>query len=154
MDEYTTKLSNIITDVYHNVLLTEETKRKYSSARLTFRDRNAVTYILGFKGGTNISSVADYLKITRPSATILIKKLEKHGLVERKIDSTNNRNTIVKVTRKGRLFARYQQSYSEQMADAISEDLTDEEIKALYKGLCRLNQFFSDSIKDSNRRHK
>ena len=109
---------------------------------------------MGFRNGTNISSVADYLKISRPSATMTIKKLEKNGLVERKVDPSNHRNAIVKVTRKGRIYARYQQNYSEEMAKALSEDLSPEERDALYEGLCKLNQFFSDTIKESNMKHK
>ena len=154
MTEYNSKLSDILTEAYHNALLAEETKRKYSSGNFTFRDRNAVTFISGFKNGTNISSVADYLKITRPSATMTIKKLEKYELVERKVDPSNHRNAIVKVTRKGRLFARYQKAYIEDMADALSETLSDEEKKALYDGLFKLNEFFVKSVEESNEKHR
>ena len=83
-----------------------------------------------------------------------IKKLEKNGLVERKVDPSNHRNTIVKVTRKGRIYARYQQNYSEEMAKALSENLSPEERDALYEGLCKLNQFFADTIKESNMKHR
>lgn len=154
MTEFTSKLNAILTEAYHNTLLAEETKRKYSSGNFTFRDRNAVTFIMGFRNGTNISSVADYLKISRPSATMTIKKLEKNGLVERKVDPSNHRNIIVKVTRKGRIYARYQLKYSEEMAKALSDNLTPEEEEALYSGLCKLNQFFADTIKESEEKHK
>ena len=154
MTDYSSKLRAILTEAYHNALLAEETKRKYSSGNFTFRDRNAVTFIMGFKNGTNISSVADYLKISRPSATMTIKELEKNGLVERKVDPSNHRNAIVKVTRKGRIYARYQQNYSEEMATALSEDLTPEERDALYEGLCKLNQFFAATIEASEEKHK
>lgn len=154
MSDYNSKLNAVLTDAYHNALLAEETKRKYSSGNFTFRDRNAVTFIMGFRNGTNISSVADFLKISRPSATMTIKKLEKNGLVERKVDPSNHRNTIVKVTRKGRIYARYQQKYSEEMAKTLSENLSPEEMDALYEGLCKLNQFFADTIKESNMKHK
>ena len=70
------------------------------------------------------------------------------------MDPSNHRNAIVKVTRKGRIYARYQQNYSEEMAKALSEDLSPEERDALYEGLCKLNQFFSDTIKESNMKHK
>ena len=154
MSDYTSKLSAILTEAYHNALLAEETKRKYSIGNFTFRDRNAVTFILGFRNGTNISSVADYLKITRPSATMTIKKLEKNGLVERKVDPSNHRNAIVKVTRKGRIYARYQQTYIEEMAETLGEDMSEEEKEALLSGLRKLNQFFADTIEKSNEKHK
>lgn len=154
MDEYTKKLHDILIDEYHNVLLMEETKRKYSSAGFSFRDRNAVAFICKYKDGINISNVADYLKITRPSASVLIKKLEKYGLIERKTSPKNNRNIIVKVTRKGRLFSRYQQRYYEKMVERISEELTDEEREILYKGMLKLNELFVESIEESNSIHE
>lgn len=154
MDEFTKKLQDVLTAEYHNVLLMEETKRKYSSAGFTFRDRNAVAFIRSFKNGTLISNVADYLKISRPSASVLIKKLEKHGLVERKVSPKNNRNTIVQVTRKGRLFARYQQSFYERIAEEMCSALTKEELEALHKGMSKLNEVFVNSIEESNRIHE
>ena len=78
MNDFSQKFNRIIAEAYHNVLLMEETKRKYSKASFSFRDRNAIAYLLRYENGRAISDVADYLKISRPSASTLIKKLEKH----------------------------------------------------------------------------
>ena len=47
-----------------------------------------------------------------------------------------------------------EQNYSEEMAKALSEDLSPEEKDALYEGLVKLNQFFVETIKESNNKHK
>ena len=154
MDDCKRDINRIMTDAYHNVLLMEETKRKYSSAAFTFRDRNAVFFLMKFEDGINISEVADHLKISRPSTTTLIKKLEKHGLVERVPDPKNDRGTLVRVTRKGEQFARYQKRYRDRMASKVSEELTEEEKKILCRGLNKLNQFFVESINESEEKHK
>ena len=154
MNDSTKKLNDILIDEYHNVLLMEETKRKYSSAGFSFRDRNAVSFIGKFKDGINMSNVADYLKISRPSASVLIKKLEKYGLIDRKTNPSNNRNIIVKVTRKGRLFARYQQRFYERLVNGISKELTEAELAALAKGLLKLNELFTESIEESIKIHE
>ncbi len=39
MNNFETDFNNIIVEVYHNLLLMEETKRKYSKASFSFRDR-------------------------------------------------------------------------------------------------------------------
>ena len=153
MQGFSKKFNSILVETYHNMLLTEETKRKYSHAGLTFRDRNTVSFLMKFPDGRKISDVADYLKISRPSATVLVKKLEKHGLVERTIPPENERSTIVKCTRKGRLFSMYQQRYRQRLAEQISDGLTEEEKEALYKGFCKLNEFFVDSINESKKIH-
>ena len=154
MKDFKSDINSILTDAYHNVMLMEETKRKYSSAAFTFRDRNAVFYLMNFEKGTNISDVAKHLKISRPSTTTLIKKLEKYGLVERVSDPDNDRSTIVRVTRKGEQYARAQKRYRDRMAVRVSEELTEEEKEILYRGLCKLNQFFVESINESEDKHK
>ena len=60
----------------------------------------------------------------------------------------------MKVTRKGRLFSRYQQRYYEKMVERISEELTDEEREILYKGMLKLNELFVESIEESNSIHE
>ncbi|MCQ2545743.1 MAG: MarR family transcriptional regulator [Clostridia bacterium] len=154
MKDFSKEFNKILAETYHNVLLAEETKRKYSKAGFTFRDRNAISYLTRFKNGTNLSDVADFLKISRPSTTTLIKKLEAHGLVERVPDPTSDRGTLVKITRKGRLFAIYQQRYRDRMAARVSDEMTETEMEILYKSFCKLNQFFVDSINESEEIHK
>ena len=80
MNDFSQKFNRIIAETYHNALLMEETKRKYSTASFSFRDRNAIAYLLRYEKGRTIGQLAEYLKISRPSATILVKKLEKRGL--------------------------------------------------------------------------
>ena len=154
MNDFSQKFNGILAEAYHNALLMEETKRKYSKASFSFRDRNAIAYLLRYEKGRTVSELAEYLKISRPSATSLVKKLEKHGLVARHSDPVNDRNTVVTVTRKGRMFSAYQRQYREEMAEAACEGFSEEEKEVLYKGFCKLNDFFTDSIKSSVDKHR
>lgn len=154
MDNFTQKFNRILVEAYHNMLLMEEIKRKYSKAGFSFRDRNTIDYLMRFEEGRKISDVADYLKISRPSATALVKKLEKNGLIEKVTDPENERITRVVVTRKGKMFSSYQRGYRERLADRVSENFNEEEQEVLYKGFCELNEFFKDSIRESEEIHK
>lgn len=154
MKDFAKEFNRIIADAYHSLLLMEETKKKYSKAGFSFRDRNTITYLKRHEGGVKISDIADYLKISRPSATSLIKKLEKNGLVDKEIDPNNERNTIVSLTRKGDLFYVYQRRYRERLAERVCDGFTDKEKEVLYEGFSRLNDFFLDSIRESEDIHK
>ncbi|MDO4176814.1 MAG: MarR family transcriptional regulator [Bacillota bacterium] len=154
MKDFSREFNRIIADAYHSLLLMEETKKKYSKAGFSFRDRNTITYLKRHEGGVKISDIADYLKISRPSATSLIKKLEKNGLVDKEIDPNNERNTIVSLTRKGDLFYVYQRRYRERLAERVCDGFTDKEKEVLYEGFSRLNDFFLDSIRESEDIHK
>lgn len=154
MENFSKEFNRIIAEVYHSVLLMEETKKKYSRARFSFRDRNTITFLKRHDEGVKISEIADYLKISRPSATSLVKKLEKNGLVEKEIDPENERNTIVSLTRKGSLFHVYQRRFRERLAERVCEGFSDEEKEVLYEGFERLNDFFMESIHKSEEVHK
>ena len=154
MDDFSQRFNNIIAETYHNALLMEETKRKYSKASFSFRDRNAIAYLLRYEKGRTIGQVADYLKISRPSASALIKKLEQHGLVRRFRQPGNERITMVKVTRKGRMFSSYQRQYRELLAERVCEGFTEDEKEILYRGFCQLNEFFTESIRETEGHHK
>lgn len=154
MENFSKKFNRIIADAYHSALLMEETKKKYSKAGFSFRDRNTITYLKRHPEGIRISEIADYLKISRPSATSLVKKLEKNGLVQKKIDPDNERNTIVTLTRKGNLFYVYQKRFRERLAQRVFEGFSDQEKEVLYEGFERLNDFFIKSIEESEEIHK
>ncbi len=46
MKDFNTNFNRILVETYHHMLMTEETKRKYSSASFSFRDRNAIAYLM------------------------------------------------------------------------------------------------------------
>lgn len=148
MNSFSNDFNNILIEAYHNVLLMEEIKRKYSKASFSFRDRNAVTYLSKYSDGKTISEVANYLRISRPSATVLIKKLSSRGLVRKFSEPGNERNTMVALTRKGRLFAAYQRRYRKRLTERVCNELNDAEKEALYKGMCSLNNFFVETIEE------
>ena len=62
----------------HNVLLLEETKRKYSRTTTSFRGRNAMEFIYEAAPEGKVSrtqgEIASYLRISRPSCTTLTEK--------------------------------------------------------------------------------
>ena len=140
----------VLVRAYHNVLLLEETKRKYSRTTTSFRGRNAMEYIYEAapegKGSRTQGEIADYLKISRPSCTTLLDKLESLGYVERRKSAVDERATDIFLTRKGRLVTIYQSGHRNDMIDAILEEFTPEEQTIIYRGFERLNEVFEECI--------
>ena len=135
---------------YHNVLLFEETKRKYSRTTTSLRGRNAMEYIYeaaeGGKGFRTQGQLADYLKISRPSCTTLLDKLEGLGYIERRRDPADERQADIYLTRKGRLVTVYQSAHRNDMIDQIVGEFTPEERDVIYRGFERLNEVFEECI--------
>ena len=140
----------VLVRAYHNVLLLEETKRKYSRTTTSFRGRNAMEYIYEAapegKGSRTQGEIADFLKISRPSCTTLLDKLEELDYVERRKSLADERATDIFLTRKGRLVTVYQSGHRNDMIDAILEEFTPEERTIIYRGFERLNEVFEECI--------
>ena len=156
MDDFTIQFNNILVRAYHNVLLMEETKRKHMRTTTSFRGRNAMEFLYKSENGQKkISEIAEYLKITRPSATALIKKLETLDYVTRSTDKDDERSAIISLTRRGRLVTALQVSHRNNISSRICEEFTYEEKQVLYKGFCRLNEVFEECIDTmENTNHK
>ncbi len=147
MDDFTVQFNNILVRAYHNVLLMEETKRKHSRTTTSFRGRNAMEFLYKSENGEKkISEIAEYLRITRPSATSLINKLEALDYVTRSVDKHDERSAIISLTRRGRLVTALQIAHRNKVSSRICEEFTDEEKQVLYKGFCRLNEVFEECI--------
>ncbi len=142
--------NTVLVRAYHNALLMEETKRKYSRTTTSFRGRNAMEYIYEAadegKGCRTQGQIADYLKISRPSCTTLLDKLEQLGYVERKKDPLDERSINVYLTRKGRLVTVFQSTHRNDMIDAILEEFTPEEQRTILRGFERMNEVFENCI--------
>src|SRR5262249_9309908 len=71
---------------------------------------------LATAGAMNVTDLADWLKTSKPSASILVDRLVQPGYVERMEDQDDRRRTLVVLTAKGReLVDRFQRSGGERM---------------------------------------
>ena len=143
-------LNGVLVRAYHNVLLLEETKRKYSRTTTSFRGRNAMEFIYEAadegKGSRTPGEIAEYLKITRPSCTTLLEKLESLGYVERRKSHVDERQSDVFLTRKGRLVTVYQSTHRNKMIDATLREFSPKEQEIIYRGFLKLNEVFEECI--------
>jgi len=137
------KLNKALIRAYHNVLLLEETKRKYSRTTTSFRGRNAMEFLYE-EGPKKASELADFLKISRPSMTSLLVKLEELGYIVREIDKEDERSQVISLSRKGRLVTTFQTTHRNEMLEKVVSEFYDSEIVVLEKGFNRLNEVFEE----------
>ncbi len=137
------KYSEILSRAYNNVLQLEETKRKYTRTTTSIRGRNAMEFIYGQapegKGSRTQREIADFLKISRPSCTTLIKKLESIGYVERRRSEGDEREVNISLTRKGRLVTVIQCKHRNRIIDEVMSEMSEHEKEIIYKGFTKLN---------------
>ena len=140
----------VLVRAYHNVLQLEETKRKFSRTTTSFRGRHAMEFIYEAapdgKGSRTQGEIAAYLRISRPSCTTLLEKLESIGYIERRRSRADERQSDTFLTRKGRLVTVYQSTHRNEMIDATLKGFTPEEQEIIYRGFMRLNEVFEECI--------
>ena len=59
-----------------------------------------ILHFIGLSGRKTMKNISDYLKITPPSATLMIEEMEKKGLVKRINDEKDHRVVLITLTPK------------------------------------------------------
>lgn len=77
----------------------ESIKKEGMEHDLTFSQMEILQFI-GISGKKTMKSIADYLKITPPSATAIVKDMEKKGLVSRINDKDDRRIVFIVIAEK------------------------------------------------------
>ena len=99
MDNQTIKLISLIFNVKRAIF--QNLKKNKGLDILSYLQAETLHFI-GQKKQPIASEVADYLCITKPSATNLIDTLEKNKLVYRIKSKQDKRNTYLKISTKGK----------------------------------------------------
>jgi len=85
-------LGDLLLTLKRNIL--ENIRKEGLQHELTFSQVEVLRFI-GPAGKETMKNIADYLKITPPSATEIIAEMEKRGLVERKSDKGDRRIVLI-----------------------------------------------------------
>lgn len=114
-------------------LCAKEVTRKYipylNELDLTYTQYVVMMYFWERKE-SNVKEISDILLIDSGTLTPLLKKLEKKGYIERKRSVVDERNLIVKLTKKGEKLKDKAISIPSKIAECIN--LSEEEAKTLY----------------------
>jgi DNA-binding MarR family transcriptional regulator len=77
----------------------ESVKKEGLKHDLTLSQVEILNFI-GFSGKKTMKDIADYLKITPPSTTVMIEEMEEKGLVKRMNDEKDRRVIFITLTKK------------------------------------------------------
>lgn len=144
MQDFPRLLNNTLMQIYHNILrVEEEFLQKSNKINLTIREMHLIECIgEGKGGGKTAGEIADFLKITRPSATVAIKKLEQKGYLSKSAGDSDGRVVNVTLTREGRKIFLYHMRYHSNLVSEIGGCFEEEEQECLMRAMNKLNEFF------------
>jgi DNA-binding MarR family transcriptional regulator len=89
--------------------------------------QHPMLFILGHKGGQSQKELAEKLKIKPATITVMITRMEKVGLVERKQDTEDQRISRVYLTEKGKEIFSLVKEKLEEINEECFKNFTEEE---------------------------
>lgn len=102
--------------------------------------------VLGHNDGVSQRDLAEILRVSRPTVTVMLQKMEKAGLVERRVDETDQRYTRIYLTDEGwRAHADMHALLDEFVAETIGP-LCDKDQRELERLLGLLNENMSAAL--------
>lgn len=149
MEQFASRLNNLLVDTFKHILKVEEESIKRSEKlNLTISEMHLIESVGKGEGkGRKISELAEDLCITLPSVTVAINKLVKKGYVEKVPSTTDKRVVYVVLTELGEKTQAVHRYFHESMVRSVTEELTEEEKDAMYKGIEKLNTFFKKRLR-------
>jgi len=106
------------------------------------------------KGPHSIGRLAEAVGVTPPAATQLVDRLSEHGMIERRRDPADRRIVLVDYAPGMQDIARrMMESRSGKLREALDR-MTDEEVRALLKGLRLLIESFELSQEGTHEPHR
>jgi DNA-binding MarR family transcriptional regulator len=117
--------------------ISTSTKRNPLKDELSFSQLEALWFV-GLSGKKSMEAIASYLKITPPSATALIEKMERKGLVRRERDSADRRVVFISVEDKVKKRLLFEWDQKEKVLDRLVSKLSLKDRESLERIIRKL----------------
>ncbi len=149
VNDFEASLNSILVDTFNNVLKFEEMSlRTISNIPVTVSEAHLLEAISNKGGSATVSKSSSQLKISLPTVTVAIKKLESKGLVTKVTCESDGRRAIISLTELGLKLNKAHSFFHRRMVKNISSGFTDEEKKILLATIKKLSGFFKEKVED------
>lgn len=150
MEQFEKVLNELMIEVYHNIgRLEEMTLKQAQGLNLTINEMHLIEYLgRGGPEGLTIRQLAEGQRVTSPSMTVAVQKLETKGYVQKVACEADGRVVRVRLTPGGKRVDAYHRYYHRMMVKAIIQGMTEEEKSILLSAVEKLNDYFVQSIGD------
>ena len=125
MDPKAQKLSEVFLRIMHKVIENQKKPRRYGIDDFLYPSEIHTIMMIGIHKDVHISELARFLGITRGAVSQMMTKLEKKGLIDKKIDPQNATRTLLSLTNKGKVAYYAHEQYHEETDVPLIEYITD-----------------------------
>lgn len=140
VNEILIELFNDILRVEHKAIETED------MMPLSMSELHIIEAVGNNNGNSNMSEIARKLRITLPTLTAAVDRLEEKGYIQRRRSSVDRRRVSVELTPDGTVAYERHAKFHEKMVDAFLEGLERAKIPELLDSMERLRDFFREQV--------
>ena len=149
MSDFEFSLNDMLADTFNYVLkYEEEALKKSTNLPLTVTEAHILEAIGRIDQGATISEIASILRVSLPTVTVAIKKLESKGFIKKQNCKVDGRRTIVELTESGKKANRAHSVFHRKMVKNISREFSEEEKEVLLCAIKKLNHFFREKVEE------
>lgn len=99
--------------------------------QLSFNEYDYLKVIEAAKEPIRLTDLAEEMQVTKPSATTMVQRLERKGLVERRPSPEDARSKLVVLTAKAEMGLEEESKIYQVMANTLESQLSEQEIEQL-----------------------
>ncbi|GMM88114.1 MarR family transcriptional regulator [Vibrio fortis] len=99
--------------------------------QLSFNEYDYLKVIEAAKEPIRLTDLAEEMQVTKPSATTMVQRLERKGLVERRPSPEDARSKLVVLTAKAETGLEEESKIYQVMANTLESQLSEQEIEQL-----------------------
>jgi DNA-binding MarR family transcriptional regulator len=146
------QILNTITTINAKYNQIEKTPREYADGIKVFPSQIRTLVMIGHHPGINLTELAEYLEITKASASEAIGKLVESGLVRKTKDVHNSKELLLYTTEKCRVVLQDIDTQHEKMFQefkVILSELHEPDFQLVVRVLKKIESYLDEFIKRS-----
>ena len=149
MPDFDETLNDILVDTFNNIIKYEEKSlQSIGDIPITVSEAHLLQAVAKNGGQASISELSMILKVTLPTTTVAVKKLEKKGFLEKGTSSEDGRKSVITLTLLGQKAQRAHNLFHRKMVRNVSSVFNEEEKKILISSMSKLSDFFKDKAEN------
>ena len=98
--------------------------------------------------GMQVSVIAEKMHISSPAVSKTLGILEEKGYIERFVDTSNRRNTWVKLTKDGEQATNIAHDYIDTYMDDVIKRMGEDKFQMLYESIILLTTTFEEKLNE------
>ncbi len=135
-------INELLVDIFNDILkLEHKAIESFAGSSLTMSEMHILEAI-GNNTDAQMSDIAKKLRITLPTLTVSVQRLEEKGYITRQRHDVDRRKVTAGLTDKGKQAYEYHAQYHARMMDALFLNLELDKMPVLMDSMSMLRDFF------------